>query len=241
MLNPRRVLSKHQILQNVWRYDFGGNSNVVETYVSYLRRKLNKLGPPRDPDRAAGGLHARARRGLMLPLSLRTRLVLGVIVLAGDRPRRRGRRRRTRRCARSCCTGSTTRWTASHPGVETAVFPAHSAGSRARPDIGGARLARRRLCRGPQLERRSSSVRVRPAVPARQRARRPGVPKIITLPRAGQRTSEGDRGQVPHGARRRTGDALSRTRVDRARLRRTTCCSSPRRCRASTARCTACS
>ena len=46
LLNPRRVLSKHQILQNVWRYDFGGNSNVVETYVSYLRRKLNKLGPP---------------------------------------------------------------------------------------------------------------------------------------------------------------------------------------------------
>ncbi|MGH3000421.1 MAG: response regulator transcription factor [Gaiellaceae bacterium] len=42
MLNPRRVLSKHQILQNVWRYDFGGNSNVVETYVSYLRRKLGK-------------------------------------------------------------------------------------------------------------------------------------------------------------------------------------------------------
>jgi two-component system, OmpR family, response regulator len=46
MLNPRRVLSKHQILQNVWRYDFGGNSNVVETYVSYLRRKLNGFGPP---------------------------------------------------------------------------------------------------------------------------------------------------------------------------------------------------
>ena len=46
MLNPRRVLSKSQILQNVWRYDFGGNSNVVETYVSYLRRKLDVLGPP---------------------------------------------------------------------------------------------------------------------------------------------------------------------------------------------------
>jgi two-component system OmpR family response regulator len=46
MLNPRRVLSKSQILQNVWRYDFGGNSNVVETYVSYLRRKLDKAGPP---------------------------------------------------------------------------------------------------------------------------------------------------------------------------------------------------
>ena len=46
MLNPRRVLSKSQILQNVWHYDFGGNSNVVETYVSYLRRKLHSVGPP---------------------------------------------------------------------------------------------------------------------------------------------------------------------------------------------------
>jgi two-component system OmpR family response regulator len=46
MLNPKRVLSKSQILQNVWRYDFGGNSNVVETYVSYLRKKLDAAGPP---------------------------------------------------------------------------------------------------------------------------------------------------------------------------------------------------
>jgi len=46
MLNPRRVLTKGQILQNVWRYDFGGNGNVVETYVSYLRRKLDVAGPP---------------------------------------------------------------------------------------------------------------------------------------------------------------------------------------------------
>jgi two-component system OmpR family response regulator len=46
MLNPRRVLSKGQILQHVWRYDFGGNTNVVETYVSYLRRKLDAYGPP---------------------------------------------------------------------------------------------------------------------------------------------------------------------------------------------------
>ena len=45
MLNPRRVLSKAQLLQNVWRYDFGGNANVVETYVSYLRRKLDVHGP----------------------------------------------------------------------------------------------------------------------------------------------------------------------------------------------------
>jgi len=46
MLNPRRVLSKTQILQNVWHYDFGGNANVVETYVSYLRRKLDAAGSP---------------------------------------------------------------------------------------------------------------------------------------------------------------------------------------------------
>ena len=46
LLNPRRVLSKPQIMQNVWRYDFGGSSNVVETYVSYLRKKLDAVGPP---------------------------------------------------------------------------------------------------------------------------------------------------------------------------------------------------
>jgi two-component system, OmpR family, response regulator len=46
LLNPRRVLSKGQILQNVWHYDLGGSSNVVETYVSYLRKKLDTLGPP---------------------------------------------------------------------------------------------------------------------------------------------------------------------------------------------------
>jgi two-component system OmpR family response regulator len=46
LLNPRRVLSKRQILDNVWHYDFGGDANVVETYVSYLRKKLDRRGPP---------------------------------------------------------------------------------------------------------------------------------------------------------------------------------------------------
>ena len=46
MLNPRRVLSKAQILDHVWNYDFGGDANVVETYVSYLRKKIDVLGPP---------------------------------------------------------------------------------------------------------------------------------------------------------------------------------------------------
>jgi len=46
LLNPRRVLSKAQLLEHVWDYDFGGDSNNVETYVSYLRKKLDPLGPP---------------------------------------------------------------------------------------------------------------------------------------------------------------------------------------------------
>ena len=46
LMNPRRVLSKGQILRGVWRDDFAGTSNVVETYVSYLRRKLERYGPP---------------------------------------------------------------------------------------------------------------------------------------------------------------------------------------------------
>ena len=45
MLNPRHVISKMAILDNVWHYDFQGNTNVVETYVGYLRRKLNTQGP----------------------------------------------------------------------------------------------------------------------------------------------------------------------------------------------------
>ncbi|WP_425425631.1 response regulator transcription factor [Buchananella hordeovulneris] len=66
MRNPRRVLSKAQILDRVWHYDFGGQANVVELYISYLRKKID-VG--RDPMihtmRGAGYLlkpaeHARA-------------------------------------------------------------------------------------------------------------------------------------------------------------------------------------
>ena len=46
MQNAPRVLSKAQILDHVWHYDFGGDANIVETYVSYLRRKIDVLGPP---------------------------------------------------------------------------------------------------------------------------------------------------------------------------------------------------
>jgi two-component system, OmpR family, response regulator len=44
--NAERIVTKDQILQQVWEYDFMPESTVVETYISYLRRKLDKLGPP---------------------------------------------------------------------------------------------------------------------------------------------------------------------------------------------------
>jgi two-component system OmpR family response regulator len=46
LLNPRRVLSKRQILDHVWQYDFQGRTNIVELYISYLRRKIDAHGPP---------------------------------------------------------------------------------------------------------------------------------------------------------------------------------------------------
>lgn len=45
MLNAKKVISKAQILDHVWRYDFGGDASVVETYVSYLRRKVDVEEP----------------------------------------------------------------------------------------------------------------------------------------------------------------------------------------------------
>jgi two-component system OmpR family response regulator len=46
MLNPRRVLTRAQLLDHVWNYDFGGDGRVLETYISYLRKKLDAHGPP---------------------------------------------------------------------------------------------------------------------------------------------------------------------------------------------------
>jgi two-component system OmpR family response regulator len=46
MANARRVLSRAQILDHVWDYDFGGDAGVLETYVSYLRRKVDCVDPP---------------------------------------------------------------------------------------------------------------------------------------------------------------------------------------------------
>src|SRR5882757_4128912 len=45
LLNSRKVLSKAQILDHVWQYDFGGDGRIVETYISYLRKKIDSDDP----------------------------------------------------------------------------------------------------------------------------------------------------------------------------------------------------
>jgi two-component system OmpR family response regulator len=46
MLNPRRVLTRAQLLDHVWSYDFGGDARVLETYISYLRKKIDAADTP---------------------------------------------------------------------------------------------------------------------------------------------------------------------------------------------------
>jgi two-component system OmpR family response regulator len=46
MMNPRRVLTRAQLLDRVWNYDFNGDARVLETYISYLRKKVDAEGPP---------------------------------------------------------------------------------------------------------------------------------------------------------------------------------------------------
>ena len=61
MLNPNRVLSKAQILDHVWNYDFNGEAGIVESYISYLRRKI-------DGDGRAPLIHTRRGVGYVLRL-----------------------------------------------------------------------------------------------------------------------------------------------------------------------------
>jgi two-component system OmpR family response regulator len=46
LINAGRVLTRSQILDHVWHYDFGGDASVLETYISYLRRKVDRFQPP---------------------------------------------------------------------------------------------------------------------------------------------------------------------------------------------------
>ena len=70
--HPRQVLERAQILSDVWGYDFGGDDNVLEIYIGYLRKKLEAGGRlPSHPHRARCGL--RSARGIM---SIRLRFTL---------------------------------------------------------------------------------------------------------------------------------------------------------------------
>ncbi|MGO9342289.1 MAG: response regulator transcription factor [Acidimicrobiales bacterium] len=46
LVNAKRVVSKSEILDNVWDYDFEGDPSIVETYISYLRKKIDRFSPP---------------------------------------------------------------------------------------------------------------------------------------------------------------------------------------------------
>ncbi|MFI2753176.1 response regulator transcription factor [Cellulomonas sp. P22] len=65
MLNPGRVLSKSQILDHVWQYDWGGEANIVESYISYLRRKIDHVTTP-DGQPVAPLIHTKRGVGYLL-------------------------------------------------------------------------------------------------------------------------------------------------------------------------------
>src|SRR3954467_10676699 len=63
MLNPRRVMTRAQLLDHVWDYDFGGDGRVLETYISYLRKKIDGERPPLIQTVRGVGYALRTRRG----------------------------------------------------------------------------------------------------------------------------------------------------------------------------------
>ena len=108
MRNPRRVLSKAQILDRVWNYDFGGQANVVELYISYLRKKIDAGRRTDDPHHEGLRLCPQARHlsasrpqctagtapAARRPLTLRAKLIVGIVglITVGLRRDRRGHR-----------------------------------------------------------------------------------------------------------------------------------------------------
>ena len=105
LVNQGRVVSKAQILDHVWDYDFGGDGGVVETYIGYLRRKLDHDRAPPHPHDPRRRLHA--ARTAVARMSLRARLLLGMALIAlvlgvgrgRHRPHHRGPPRRPGRRA----------------------------------------------------------------------------------------------------------------------------------------------
>ena len=170
LLNPRRVLSKGQILQNVWRYDFGGNANVVETYVSYLRRKLDAPGPPLIRTvRQAGYMLETGERSACAALAAHPAAARGDRA-RGGRARCRRRGRPTRRSARSSRQHGHS-LNAAHVGD----VPGGAATTGRRPRRGGIRAGdgvRRATTSSCGARRRGARRAVRSAVLGREHRRR---------------------------------------------------------------------
>ena len=84
LVNQGRVLSKAQILDHVWQYDFGGDGGVVETYIGYLRKKVDQVDPRLI--QTVRGCRATALRGdahgIDRSMSLRARLLAGMAVVS---------------------------------------------------------------------------------------------------------------------------------------------------------------
>ena len=112
LLNPERVLSKQQILDHVWQYDFNGEENVVETYISYLRRKVDQRRAAADPDRPRLRVRPPGRRRPDAhAMTLRARLLLSLgalVTVALARGRRAGRGLHAREPRRPARPGAAT-------------------------------------------------------------------------------------------------------------------------------------
>ena len=225
LLNPRRVLSKGQILQNVWRYDFGGNSNVVETYVSYLRQKLDAAGPPLIRTVRQVGYMLEAERSSMLAATVAARPARARRDRPGrgrawspptsrptpslrsflDRPHRRDAQRRARRGrARALPAGGPARGPGG--GIDTLTGlprPAHYVQVR---QLDGAIVAARAAC--PQSREHE------PPPP-------PKLPATITLPTR-RREPAATASATSPSPRRERRRPLPRPRLDRAAATRTT-------------------
>ena len=79
-MNPRRVLTRAQMLDHVWDYDFGGDASVLETYISYLRKKIDVEAPPLIHTVRGVG-YTCGCQGAERAVSLRARLLIGLVVL----------------------------------------------------------------------------------------------------------------------------------------------------------------
>ena len=136
MLNPRRVLTRAQLLEHVWDYDFGGDARVLETYVRYLRKKLDAHGPPLI--HTVRGVGYALRHAAHVMASLRARLVAGAARARRRRAAAARRRSPTPSSARSCSTASTSRRAPRAGAVERRAGRARHRRPRPRPTAAAA-------------------------------------------------------------------------------------------------------